>query len=169
MDVSTICPDCMDSVNKQYLFKEKLKKVIKMPAPKHTEILRKVHNFLSKTDEKILVMNHLGILSVVPESRSTVIDSLNFINPVVKLTRVDPEKVNIKEMTNNAIIQPQFSRAKEKYYNDDTDGLTDGDDCDKDDDYGKSKTKKRKASSPKGRPSKKPKISNNFEFVSKRS
>ncbi|KAG5670684.1 hypothetical protein PVAND_000932 [Polypedilum vanderplanki] len=177
IDVTKLCSECMDSINKQYLFKEKLKKVIKMP--KHIEIIRKVQNFLSKSEENVSVVTHMDILHIVPSSRNSLMQSIQYFHPEVQLIKDNkiihkPTAASIKfdSTLNNSTAKTSkvsnssinATRAVSFYYgNEDTnDTVATAED---DQDYGKkNKSKRKKKSSPKKKSSKKQKTSNGPQF-----
>jgi hypothetical protein len=182
-DVSKICPKCLDLVNKQYLFKEKLRKVVKMPLPKHVEVIKKVQQFLSKTEEMVRVETHMNIMSIVPESRSQLMTSIQKFTPDVQLIQTTLSTVKsgppvthypaITTRIKNSSIAHSSNRIEIPiFYGDDR-----GEDSGEEDSGGGSesddkgfqvkKTAKRKRGKGRSRAPKKLKVSNG-RFVSKR-
>ncbi|XP_070494104.1 uncharacterized protein [Chironomus tepperi] len=81
LNVSNICPDCMDTVSKQFIFKQKIRKNILMPS---SNVIVQVSKFFSKSKETNLhTAEHLNVLSIFPEHRKRFVETVQKFSPEI--------------------------------------------------------------------------------------
>lgn len=80
LDVSSICSECMDTVSKQFIFKQKIRKNIQMPS---SNVIVQISKFFSKTKETIASSEHLDVLSIFPERRKRFIETVQMFSPEI--------------------------------------------------------------------------------------
>lgn len=161
------------------MFKQKLR-----PLLRHTDLLRKVSNFICKNKENIIVSEFLDIVIFYPENRKNFVETIQRLNPAVILDRnstttltpssasIEKVKLERKECSYNQ-FQPSSS-----IHNAATiqrilpDAKSDEDANDNDKDYGinkkNSKRKRSRRGSSKNKKRKIATVQQNQIFVSKR-
>lgn len=70
----------MDTVSKQFIFKQKIRQNIQMPS---SNVIVQISKFFSKTKETISSSEHLDVLSIFPEHRKRFVETIKKFSPEI--------------------------------------------------------------------------------------
>ncbi|KAL7022317.1 hypothetical protein ACKWTF_012203 [Chironomus riparius] len=70
----------MDTISKQFIFKQKIRKNIQMPS---SNVIVQISKFFSKTKETMSTSEHLDILSIFPERRKRFVETVQKFSPEI--------------------------------------------------------------------------------------
>lgn len=145
LNVTIICQECMDTVSKQFIFKQKIRKNIQMPS---SNVIVQVSKFFSKTKETICSSEHLDVLSIFPENRKRFVETIRMFSP--EICMIAP---TIKEVLPKSPIESTPHKSQIIYKNtaSDTDSETKSNDSSYD--ANNVSSRKRKKKTVKGRKS----------------
>jgi hypothetical protein len=73
----------MDTVSKQFIFKQKIRKNIQMPSSNVIVQISKFFSKTSKTKETIATSEHLDVLSIFPERRKRFVETVQKFSPEI--------------------------------------------------------------------------------------
>lgn len=128
LNTSIICQECMDTVSKQFIFKQKIRKNIQMPS---SNVIIQVSKFLSKTKDTICSSEHLDVLSIFPERRKQFVETVRMFSPEICMIPPTikevlpkspivsaPKKTPIIFKTDTSSIESDSESNQSNYYDD---------------------------------------------------